>query len=280
MVLSKARKRMLSVVQVLAVFISVIIYGVPYYFIIINSVKSASESARFNLKLPEKILLFENYSEVLRTADYAVIRGFINSMIITVLAVLLLTTFCSMAGFVLQRRNDKSSYIINMIVLTGLMIPPAIVPTIWVMQGLHVYKTLHGMAFVEMALSFAFSTTLYRGFMSSVPRELDEAAIIDGCGKFRLFFQIIYPIVKPVTVTIIILTGEKIYNDFVNPLYFLPGAKNITIQLSLYNFNGMYLSSWHLLFADVILISIPPLILFIFFNKRIVSGMTAGALKA
>lgn len=116
--------------------------------------------------------------------------------------------------------------------------------------------------------------------MVSIPREIDESAIIDGCNGFRLFFQIIFPLLKPVTSTIIVLSSVTIFNDFVNPLYFLPGARNVTVQLALYNFMGRYLTTWNLLFATVVLISIPPLILFIFFNKKIIAGMTAGAIKA
>ncbi len=280
MVVSPAKKAAIIGAQALAVLLTIMIYGVPYYFIIVNSLKTSGEAAVMNMSWPSVMQFAENYTAVLQTSDFAVIRGFVNSLMITAMSVVMLTTFCSMCGFVLQRRRGKAITFINMLVLTGLMIPPAIVPTIWVMQGIGVYKTLYGMAFVETALSFAFSVNLYRGFMVTIPRELDEAAIIDGCTKLRLFFQIIYPILKPVTITIVILTGVNIYNDFVNPLYFLPGAKNVTVQLSLYNFNGMYLSQWNLLFADVMLISIPPLIMFIFFNKKIVAGMTAGALKA
>lgn len=279
MVLSKAKKRLVAAAQILAVLLTIVIYGIPYYFILVNSMKTTGEGNLMNISWPSEIIMAQNYLDVFRTQDYAIIRGFLNSLIITALSIIMLTTFCSMAGFVLQRRKSRSSTVISMIILTGLMIPPAIVPTIWLMQGIGVYKTLHGMAFVETALSFAFSTNLYRSFMATVPRELDEAAIIDGCGRLRLFFQIIYPIVKPVTITIMILTGVTIYNDFVNPLYFLPGAKNITVQLTLYNFNGMYFSQYNLLFTAVMLISIPPLIMFILFNNKIVAGMTAGAVK-
>jgi raffinose/stachyose/melibiose transport system permease protein len=135
------------------------------------------------------------------------------------------------------------------------------------------------MILVEVAIGIPFSTLLYKGFMGTIPKEIDEAAIVDGCGGFRLFFQIIFPLLKPVTSTVIVLSAVTIFNDFVNPLYFLPGANNATVQLTLYNFMSMYVTSWNLLFADIILITIPPLILFIFFNKKIVAGMTAGAIK-
>ena len=159
------------------------------------------------------------------------------------------------------------------------MIPPAILPTIWIMQGLHIYKTLFGMILIEIALQIPFDIMIYRGFMSSIPVELEEAGYIDGCSKIRLFSSIIFPLLKPATATIIILNAVTIFNDFTNPLYFLPGNENTTIQLTLYNFKGQYASSYNLLFADVILITIPMLILFLIFNKRIVDGMVAGSVK-
>lgn len=135
------------------------------------------------------------------------------------------------------------------------------------------------MIMIEVALQLPFTIMLYRGFMGSVPKELEEAAKIDGCGRFRIFFQIIFPLLKPITATVIILDAVQIFNDFTNPLYFLPGSENATVQLTLYNFKGQYASSYNLLFADVLLITIPMLILFLIFNKRIVAGMVAGSVK-
>ena len=163
--------------------------------------------------------------------------------------------------------------------MTGLMIPPAILPTIWIMQGLHIYKTMTGMILVETALQIPFTIMLYRGFMNTIPVELEEAGYIDGCTRGKLFAQIVFPLLKPVTSTIIILNAVTIFNDFTNPLYFLPGNENVTVQLTLYNFMGRYSSSYNLLFADVLIITIPMLILFLIFNQKIVDGMVAGAVK-
>jgi len=132
---------------------------------------------------------------------------------------------------------------------------------------------------IEVALQIPFTVMLYRGFMCSIPEELEEAGYIDGCSKFKLYTAIVFPLLKPVSATVIILNAVNIFNDFTNPLYFLPGTKNVTVQLTLYNFMGQYSSSYNLLFADVIIITIPMLILFIFFNKRLVAGMVAGAVK-
>jgi len=274
------RKLIKCFVEVVAVILSLVIFGIPLYFVVLNSFKNRTEAAEMNIKWPTEFQIIENYREVLTTNHGVVIRAFFNSTIITIFSLLVLVIISSMAGFILQRRTGKGSDFINFLVLAGLMIPPAVVPTIWVLNNLGLFKTIPGLVFIEAALQFPFATILYKGFMATIPQEIDEAAIIDGCSSFRLYFQIILPLLRSVTSTVVVLSAVTYFNDFVNPLYFLPGAKNITVQLSLYNFTSMYNTSWNLLFADVVLISIPPLILFIFFNKKIISGMTAGAVKA
>jgi len=152
-------------------------------------------------------------------------------------------------------------------------------PTIWVLDFIGVFRTLYAMILVQIALQAPFTIMLYRSFSATIPREIDEAAVIDGCGSIRLYFNVMFPLLKPVTATVVVLTAVQIYNDFANALYFLPGAQNITVQITMFNFFGRYASSWNLLFANVVLISIPPLLLFVFFSRRIVSGMVAGSIK-
>jgi raffinose/stachyose/melibiose transport system permease protein len=271
-------KRLLA--DAMAILFAVVVYCLPFYFVVLNSFKTRQEASLMNIHWPSVFSIADNYKKVLATNNGIVIRAFGNSIVITLLSIVLMIVVCSMAGYVLQRKRDKMGTFANFIVLTGLMIPPAIVPTIWVMQGIGIYKSIGGMVLIEVALNLSFACILYRGFMASIPRELDEAAVIDGCGPFRMFWQVILPLLQPVTATVIVLSAVNIFNDFVNPLYFLPGTKNATVQQTLYNFNGQYGSDWNLLFADVMLITVPPLMLFIFFNKKIVSGMVAGAIKA
>lgn len=274
----RREKRFFLLVDVLAVVLSLLIFCVPFYFMLVNSFKERREAGQMNIRLPQ-VFHFENYAEVIATQDYMIVRAFLNSAIITVFAILVLIVVCSMGGYVLQRRSGRAMTALNFLILTGLMLPPAILPTIWVMDGIGIYRSLFGMILVEVALNVPFTVMLFRGYVASIPAEIEEAAFVDGCGSLRMFFQIILPLLKPVTATVTVLNAVTIFNDFVNPLYFLPGAKNATVQLTLYNFMGRYASSWNLLFADVILITLPPLILFIFFNKKIVAGMTAGAVK-
>jgi raffinose/stachyose/melibiose transport system permease protein len=207
------------------------------------------------------------------------LTAYINSTIITVVAVTLLVVFAAMTGYVLQRRKNRATGFVDFVVLFGLIMPPSVVPTIWVLQELHMFKTLTGMILIETAYGLPFSVLLFRAFVSTIPRELDEAAIIDGAGPLGVFFRVVLPLLRPVTVTVIVVQSVAIFNDFTNPLYYLPGSENATVQVTLYNFQSLYDTSYNLLFMNILLITIPPLIIFLFFNRQIVAGMTAGAVK-
>jgi len=266
--------------EVIAVALALGLFGVPLSYVLTNAGKTSADAARMSIAPAAKTRYLANFAEVIATSDYMLLRAFLNSAIITALSILVLLGISSMAGFVLERRKGRTISWINFLILAGLMIPPAVVPTIWLLKSIGLYKHVMGLVFVEAALAFPFSALLYRGYMGAIPRELDEASFMDGCNGFDLFVKVIFPLMKPVSTTIAIITSINIFNDFVNPLYFLPGAKNATVQLTLYNFISTYMNRWNLLFADILLISIPPLIFFIFFNGRIVSGMTAGAVKS
>ncbi|HIZ23153.1 MAG TPA: carbohydrate ABC transporter permease [Candidatus Blautia faecigallinarum] len=274
----KRQKRLTLLGDILGCIFGILIFATPFIFMLLNALKERREANLLELSLPKEFM-WSNFAEVFEANDYLIVTAFKNSIILTVGAVVVLIVVGSMAGYVLQRRNDRTTKAVSTLVMTGLMIPPAILPTIWVMQGLHIYKTMFGMILVEAALQIPFTIMLYRGFMNTIPVELEEAGYIDGCTRGKMFVQIVFPLLKPVTSTIIILNAVTIFNDFTNPLYFLPGTDNSTVQLTLYNFMGRYSSSYNLLFADVLIITIPMLILFLIFNQKIVDGMVAGAVK-
>jgi raffinose/stachyose/melibiose transport system permease protein len=273
------RKRSLLLKELVGVMLASVIFGIPFYFVLNNASKNQLEASLMNLARPENNHLLANITEVLAADKGIVVTAFKNSFLLTLFSVIVLVVFCSMAGFVSQRRTGRMAGFVNKMILTGLILPPAIVPTIWLLNTLGIYKTMFSMVMIEAALRMAFATMLYKAFMATIPREIDEAAIIDGCGPFGMYLHVIFPLLQPVTSTVIVLSVVNIFNDFVNPLYFFPGAKNITVQLTLYNFMSKYLSSWNLLFSDVLIITIPPLIIFIIFNKKIIAGMSAGAVK-
>ncbi|MFV0361990.1 MAG: carbohydrate ABC transporter permease [Suipraeoptans sp.] len=264
--------------DIFGIIIAFIIFVVPFIFMLVNALKERQEANLLQLSLP-KAFVWQNFVDVFEANDYQIVTAFKNSAIIVIFSVVLLILVGSMGGYILQRRKDKTISFFNALIMAGLMVPAAILPTIWVLQRIGLYKTLTGMIFIEVALQIPFTMMLYRGFMSSIPKELEEAGYIDGCSRFRIFKSIIFPLLKPVTSTVIILNAVTVFNDFTNPLYFLPGKENATVQLTLFTFMGQYASSYNMLFANVILITIPMLILFIIFNKKIVDGMVAGAVK-
>lgn len=265
--------------DVVGVVLAAILFLVPFYFIIVNSLKTDTEASLMKIDLPQH-LQTSNFAEVLNYENGIVITAFKNSIILTIGSIICLIIVCSMAAFVIQRNRKKHvSALIDFLILLGLMLPPAVMPTFWILNVLHIFKTMGSMILIEVAVNTSFTVMLYQSFVATIPIEIDEAAMIDGCNSIRLFFNIIFPLLKPITATAIILNILNIFNDFVNPLYFLPGKYNTTVQLTLYYFNSAYSSSWNLLFADVLLITIPPLVLYIFFNKKIVSGMVTGAVK-
>jgi raffinose/stachyose/melibiose transport system permease protein len=263
----------------IAIAISVVVFLVPFAFIILTAVKDRRQAATRSFDWPTSWHLWDNLVEVLKTQDYQLVTAFINSIVLTVASVTLLVVLGAMVGFVLQRRPSRWTGIVNFLVLAGLIIPPAVVPTIWVLQSVGLFKTMHGMILIEVAYGLSFTILLFRAFVATIPRELDEAAIIDGAGPIRLFFQVVLPLLKPVVITVIVVQSVAIFNDFTNPLYYLPGKQNVTVQLTLFNFQGQFNTSLHLLFMNILLITIPPLLVYLFFNRQIVAGMTAGAVK-
>ncbi len=270
------RRHWLSAVAILA---SAVVFLVPFAFIVLMAFKDQKQSSLLDFSWPAGNFLWSNIVEVVTTRNWMLLTAFVNSSILTVASVTLLVIFAAMVGFVLQRRKTRFSGLIEFLILAGLMIPPAVVPTIWLLQGVGLFGKLHGMVLIEVAYGLPFSILLYRAFISTIPRELDEAAIIDGARPFDVFFRIILPLLWPVTVTNIVVQSVAIFNDFTNPLYYLPGNANATVQLTLYNFQSQFQTSYNLLFTNIALITIPPLLVFLFFNRQIVAGMTAGAVK-
>jgi raffinose/stachyose/melibiose transport system permease protein len=257
----------------------VIVFVVPFVFIFLTAAKTRGDAALFQFTWPSQFLLLENIREVLMFGNSRMLRALWNSSILTVGSVTLIVLFSALVAFVLQRRQDRMASVVSSIMLAGLIIPPAVVPTIFLLQWLGIYKTLFGLILVEVAFTMPFSTLIFRAFMASIPQELDEAAIMDGASPLRVFSSIVLPLLKPAIITVIVTSSVGIYNDFTGPLYFLPGSENVTAQLTLFSFMSQFNSQWNLLFADVVVITIPPLIMFMFFQRQIVSGMTAGAIK-
>lgn len=265
--------------DIVALGVAFIVFVVPFIFIVLTAAKDRAEASRREFTLPTDWLLLDNLAEVIGTRNNLMVTAMRNSFILTVASVTLIVLLSAMVGYILQRRRDRVASAVSALMLAGLVIPPAIVPTIYVLQSVGLFKTLPGLVLVEVAFLMPFSVLIFRAFVASIPRELDEAAIMDGAGSITLFWKVILPLLRPAMITVIVVASVAVFNDFVNPLYFLPGNENVTVQLTLFQYQSQFSTRWNLLFADVLLITIPPLVMFIFFQRQIVSGMTAGAVK-
>jgi raffinose/stachyose/melibiose transport system permease protein len=270
------RKYLVGIIAILA---SIVIFLVPFVFVFLQAAKNPRESGLLTFTLPSEWQLWQNFVDVIQNNDYQVLWAFLNSTVLTVVSVAIMVVFAAMVGYVLQRKRSRWNGLVNFLVLAALIVPPAVVPTIWVLQGVGLFKTLPGLILVEATFGLAFCVLLFRAFVATIPRELDEAAVIDGAGPVRLFFGVILPLLKPVIVTIIVVQSVQVFNDFQNPLYFLPGNDYPTVQLGLYNYQSQTISQFNLLFMFILLTTIPPLIMYIIFNRQIVAGMTSGAIK-
>ncbi|WP_066517019.1 carbohydrate ABC transporter permease [Curtobacterium ammoniigenes] len=275
----KRERRRAWIVGVIAIAVSVVVFLVPFSFVLLQAAKSPAEASNLAFSWPSHWQFFQNLWGALTSNEGVIWHALINSAILTISSVILMVLIASMAGYVLARKKSKWGPVVNFFVLAGLIVPPAVVPTIWVLQGLHIFGTMAGMVLIETTFGLSFCILLFRAFVGNIPRELDEAALIDGAGPVRLFWQVVIPLLRPVIVTVVVVQAVFVFNDFAGPLYFLPGNQQVTAQLALYTFSGQNLSYDNLLFMAIFIITIPPLVGYIFFNRQIVGGITSGAVK-
>lgn len=263
--------------EAISLLISCVI-AIPIYLVIVNSFKTGAEASDLKLSLPKKWNVWNNYSDVFVSAKIP--QALWNTTILTVVSVFFIIIFCSMSAYFIQRRDNRVSKLLQSIIIAGLILPSSIITTYLLMFDLHLVRTYLGVILLYIAGNYAFLTYVYIGFFHSIPRELDEAAIIDGVRPYGLFWKIIFPLLKPVSSSVLIIAFMAVWNDFTTPFYFLNTASRFTLSLTVYFFFGQHSSEWNLVFADLIIVSLPVIILYLFLQRYIVEGLTAGAVKS
>ena len=249
---------------------------VPMALIIITSFKTDKESLGMSLTLPTQ-WVFSNFNTVIEKGKLAV--SFINSLLYAGFATLLTVFSATMSAYVFSRRRSKGFSILYMYLVLGMVIPINYVSLMKIMQLTHLNNTRVGIILLYAALQTPFTIFLVYGFVSKVPVELDEAAVIDGCSPMSLYFRVVFPLLKPAMVTAGVLCFLNTWNEFIMPLYFLNSTTKWPMTLAIYNFFGQFQRSWNLICADVILTCAPVVILYILAQRFIVGGQTAGAVK-
>lgn len=264
-----------AVLEILMLLLSLLVI-IPLLVVVLGSFKTTGEAARFNFSIPTE-WVFTNYKETIEKSN--LMLAFKNSVIITVFVVGITSFICALGSFIIGRRKDKLSRFLNTFFSLGLIVPICVVPTIVILQFFHIDNTKTGLIMVMIATNIAWAMFLFTNFMDTIPRELDEAAFIDGCNTIRLFLNVIMPLLKPVMMTNIVIVGMGTWNDLQTPLYLLNSSKNLTMPLTVYNFKGQYFSEWNLIFADMVLVALPMVLVYGVCQKYIVEGITAGAVK-
>ena len=249
---------------------------VPLLLMILGSFQTAAEAQRFRIALPEN-WLFSNYAYVYRAGRIA--NAFKNSIIIAVGVVGISVTFSSFSAFVISRRMGRSSKILYYTFLLGMVAPIQVITTFGLLRITNLLGTHLGVILVISAMQIPWCVFIFSGFINSVPRSLDEAAYIDGANVWQLFFKIILPVLKPVVATCIVTTSMAAWNEFMIPLYFLNTSERWTLPLTVFNFFGRYGSSWQYVFANLTMTAVPITILYVYCQKYIIKGLTAGSVK-
>jgi raffinose/stachyose/melibiose transport system permease protein len=265
------------IVEILAIVLG-ISFLVPFYYVISNSLKPFADILSNTSALP-KVLEFQNYVSAFEKLNY--LKVFTNSLIVTIASNVVLVIFCSMAAYMLVRTKRKISHVIFMTFVAAMIIPfqSIMIPLIKTASTFGLLNSILGLVIMYLGFGSGMTIFLYHGFIKGIPVELEEAAIIDGCTRFGVFWRIVFPLLKPITVTIVILNSLWIWNDFLLPSLVLQDPELKTIPLATFSFFGQYTKQWDLALAALVMGIIPLLIFFFAMQKHIIKGITSGSIK-
>ena len=283
------KKKIVGIILTIITLILFLLTMFPFFIVVINSAKASLEIIMDPLKMPDHWgQLWTNVKIIWTKPTVKYASSVLSSTIITLSSLLTISVFSAMAAWVLVRNKTKTSTVIFMLFLSGLIIPFQVVMfplvsffrVINEVTGIHMLRTYHGMIIAYIGFGAPLAVFMFHGFIKSIPKELEEAATIDGCSKPQIFFKIVMPILKPIFVTVIILNAIWIWNDFLLPSLILGVGQDIqTIPIAIQNFAGSFVKKWDLIMTAVLMAAAPVIVLFIFLQKHIIKGMVSGSIK-
>ena len=278
--MTKFHKKKLNMLLLeIFMIIVAIIFIYPVFLMFINSVKPFSEVVTDVIALPTRIAT-ENYKYVIEKMAYG--RLFLNNVLITVIGIVGIVGFSSLTAYMLDRRKSRYTRIAQLLIITPMLIPfqTIMITLLKVMNVIHLSGSRIGLGIQYWGFGIPMATFIYSNFMQTVPKELDESAFIDGATTFRTFRSIIFPLLKSVTVTVVVLDVMWIWNDFLLPLLMVNSSNETkTLVLAAYTFVGQFNTQWHYAMTSMVLAVVPSILFFIFLQKYIVEGVVAGAVK-
>ncbi len=273
--MEQKRKKKLPVLEILGILLA-LVWVSPFYLMVVNAFKTNREMFEDVLGLPSEATV-ENFVQAY--IDLNFLNALFNSTLITTVSIIIIIIFSSMAGYALARNKSKTSNAILLVFVAAMLIPfQAVMITLTSFFGSMNLLNSGGLIFMYLGFGSSLAIFLYHGAMKSVPLTLDEAAKIDGANKFQTFWYIIFPLLKPISVTVAILNVIWIWNDFLLPSLVLSSSE-ATIPLRMFSFFGEYTRQWHLALAGLTIAIIPVIIFYFFAQKQIIKGVSEGAVK-
>lgn len=275
----KNKRIVANVARYTALCLLSVIVIIPIYYLVVTTFKTSTEAAVSPMALPSHFD-FTSYVNAFEKMQYP--RAFKNTLIITGFSVVGLILVSSMCGYVLNRKGKhKVAQSVFLLILSGMMFPyqMSILGLYKVIQQMHLMNSLIGVILINIAINIPFATFLIKSFVNTIPIELEEAAMIDGCGVFRTFWTITFPLMKPTIATVAILNTLTIWNDFMGPLYFLQSRENNVILQEVYRNIGQFSTDWTSLFPMMVLGVLPLVIFYLFMQRYIIGGVMNGSVK-
>lgn len=276
----KAGKRKLFILEIFAVIVS-ICYIVPLFFVVLNSFKTKGEILSDFFSLFPSGIHWENYATAWEKMNYPL--AFKNTILVTAGSVVGSILFGSMAAYKLCRTKTRYSRIMMFVCISPMLITfsSIMIALTKISKMLHLMNSIQGLVVLYWGLLMPFTIFLYHGNIKTVPLELEEAAQMDGCEGFKLFRLIVFPLLKPVTATVAVLNGMRIWNDYLTPTIMVGSrAATRTLVLATDQFAGVYTADYSMSLAGFCLTSLPIILFYLLMQKHIVKGITAGAVKS
>ena len=254
---------------------------IPFYIALVNAFKTKNDILASPFSLPLDRMTFDNFMRSAVTPSFNIFKAYGTSILITGVSVGLLILITSMMSFVFARVQNRVLSVCYLLLLSGLMIPPQVIliPLVKVLAALGLMFTPQGLILYNIGFYIPFTVFIYVGFIRTLSRELDESAKIDGASPSRIFWSILFPLLRPATASAVIFLCLWIWNDFINPVILLGSAGSYTVTTGIFQAVGQYSTNWDDVFALVVLASAPILLLYLFMQRHFISGLTEGSIK-
>ncbi|GGJ71492.1 sugar ABC transporter permease [Anoxybacillus voinovskiensis] len=271
-------KTLTKFVRYIVLVIFFCLYILPFILVVLNSLKERTEIISNPLSMPKSFNL-ANYFSAMEKMNFA--HSFMNSLIITVFSVALITIFSAMTAYVFVRVQNKLNKFLFFLMVASMIIPfqAIMIPLVQIYGSIGFLNSKWALIYMYIGFGASLAVFIYHGLIKSIPLELEEAAMIDGASRLQIFFQVVFPLLKPTTMTIVILNVLWIWNDFLLPSLVLIKPEERTLPLSTFYFFGTYSVDYGLLMAGLVVTIIPVIIVYLFTQRHIIQGVMNGSIK-